>query len=92
MQILETLTHWSSFLASKVLYCFAMQVRCLSVYSGSFEQAVRNTASRHMLVELVADPPTQQALLKHLGETVFKGRGGQDAGPRRRGQDADRHI
>ena len=27
------------------------------------------------LVELVADPPTQQALLKHLGETVFKGRG-----------------
>jgi hemolysin-activating ACP:hemolysin acyltransferase len=25
------------------------------------------------LVELVADPPTQQALLKHLGETVFKG-------------------
>jgi hemolysin-activating ACP:hemolysin acyltransferase len=27
------------------------------------------------LVELVADTPTQQALLKHLGETVFKGRG-----------------
>lgn len=27
------------------------------------------------LVELVADPATQQALLKHLGETVFKGRG-----------------
>lgn len=27
------------------------------------------------LVELVADPPTQQALLKHLGETVFKGHG-----------------
>ena len=27
------------------------------------------------LVELVADPPAQQALLKHLGETVFKGRG-----------------
>jgi cytolysin-activating lysine-acyltransferase len=27
------------------------------------------------LVELVADAPTQQALLKHLGETVFKGRG-----------------
>jgi hemolysin-activating ACP:hemolysin acyltransferase len=27
------------------------------------------------LVELVADPVTQQALLKHLGETVFKGRG-----------------
>jgi cytolysin-activating lysine-acyltransferase len=27
------------------------------------------------LVELIADPPTQQALLKHLGETVFKGRG-----------------
>jgi hypothetical protein len=25
--------------------------------------------------ELVADAPTQQALLKHLGETVFKGRG-----------------
>jgi hemolysin-activating ACP:hemolysin acyltransferase len=27
------------------------------------------------LAELVADTPTQQALLKHLGETVFKGRG-----------------
>jgi cytolysin-activating lysine-acyltransferase len=27
------------------------------------------------LVELVADHPTQQALLKHLGETVFKERG-----------------
>ena len=27
------------------------------------------------LVELVADPPTQQALLKHLGETVFRGSG-----------------
>jgi hemolysin-activating ACP:hemolysin acyltransferase len=27
------------------------------------------------LVELVADTPTQQALLKHLGETVFRGRG-----------------
>jgi cytolysin-activating lysine-acyltransferase len=27
------------------------------------------------LVELVADTPTQQALLNHLGETVFKGRG-----------------
>jgi hemolysin-activating ACP:hemolysin acyltransferase len=27
------------------------------------------------LVELVADTSTQQALLKHLGETVFKGRG-----------------
>lgn len=27
------------------------------------------------LVELVADPKTQQALLKHLGETVFKERG-----------------
>jgi cytolysin-activating lysine-acyltransferase len=27
------------------------------------------------LVELVADAPTQQALLKHLGETDFKGRG-----------------
>ena len=27
------------------------------------------------LVELVADTPTQQALLKHRGETVFKGRG-----------------
>jgi cytolysin-activating lysine-acyltransferase len=27
------------------------------------------------LVELVADTRTQQALLKHLGETVFKGRG-----------------
>jgi hemolysin-activating ACP:hemolysin acyltransferase len=27
------------------------------------------------LVELVADAQTQQALLKHLGETVFKGRG-----------------
>ncbi len=26
------------------------------------------------LVELVADAPTQQVLLKHLGETVFKGR------------------
>ena len=26
------------------------------------------------LVELVADTRTQQALLKHLGETVFKGR------------------
>jgi hypothetical protein len=29
----------------------------------------------HRLVELVADPPTQQALLKHLVEMVFKGRG-----------------
>jgi cytolysin-activating lysine-acyltransferase len=27
------------------------------------------------LVELIADAPTQQALLNHLGETVFKGRG-----------------
>jgi cytolysin-activating lysine-acyltransferase len=27
------------------------------------------------LLELVADSSTQQALLKHLGETVFKGRG-----------------
>jgi cytolysin-activating lysine-acyltransferase len=27
------------------------------------------------LLELVADSATQQALLKHLGETVFKGRG-----------------
>jgi hypothetical protein len=27
------------------------------------------------LVELVADLPTQRALLKHLSETVFKGRG-----------------
>jgi cytolysin-activating lysine-acyltransferase len=27
------------------------------------------------LLELVADPSTQQALLKHLGETVFRGRG-----------------
>ena len=27
------------------------------------------------LVELVADPATQQALLKHLGQTVFRGRG-----------------
>jgi len=27
------------------------------------------------LVELVGDSPTQQALLKHLGETVFKDRG-----------------
>jgi hypothetical protein len=26
-------------------------------------------------MELVADTVTQQALLKHLGETVFKGRG-----------------
>jgi hypothetical protein len=26
-------------------------------------------------VELVGDSPTQQALLKHLGETVFKDRG-----------------
>jgi len=27
------------------------------------------------LVELVSDTRTQQALLKHLGETVFRGRG-----------------
>jgi cytolysin-activating lysine-acyltransferase len=27
------------------------------------------------LVELVADSPTRQVLLKHLGETIFKGRG-----------------
>ena len=27
------------------------------------------------LMELVADAPTQQALLQHLGETVFKGQG-----------------
>jgi hemolysin-activating ACP:hemolysin acyltransferase len=39
------------------------------------------------LVELVADPPTQQVLLKHLGETVFKG-----CGIKMRVRDADGKI